>query len=212
MSRSPRVARAALLVALVWLPACQREPSVQVPPRVDLAAWPVIGIVEFGGASRAEYSELATRHFVEMLHAAKPGVRILELGSERRVLDEIGRTELDFEAVRALGERYEVDAVFTGELTLSALKPHVNVSQYWDAVRAGAGVRGELTARLFETRSGATLWSRVSNANAEVAHFSLPAGSSPSIGAVDPSDANTLLVRRLVAAQSGDFYPTWVKL
>ena len=209
------VARVLAVVALLSLSACRHDPpvpAVQVPPRVVLTEWPVIGVVEFrGDRGRVEQARFATRHFVEMLHAAQPGARILELGSETRVLAELGRSEMDFETVRALGKRYKIDAVFTGELTISEPKPRVAVGQFWNSVEAAASVRGELTARLFETASGASMWSRVSESSAEVAGLRLAEGLPPNIGAVDPDDATTVVVRRLVDAQSGDFYPTWVQ-
>lgn len=212
MARNARGATSAgWLGLLLLLMSCRHEPAVQVPPRVDLMAWPVIGIVEFSAGRYPELGALATRHFVEMLHAAQPGARILELGSRSKVLGEIQHAEMDFEAVRALGKRYKVDAVFTGELVISEMKPHIAVGQYWDSVHAGASMRGELNARLFETASGASLWSRVSDAAAQVGSFSLAKGAPPSVGAVDPSDASASMVHQLVAEQRYDFYPTWVQ-
>ena len=162
MARSARIALALLLFAA----GCKHEPAVQLPPRVELSLWPVVGVVEFSDTRRPTLGPLATRHFVEMLHAAQPGARVLELGSAQKVLSEIKRTELDFEAVRALGERYKVDAVFLADVAFSEVKPRVAIGQYWDSVSAGASVRGELNTRLYETRSGATLWTRVSSASA----------------------------------------------
>jgi hypothetical protein len=211
MARNARSVRSACWLALLLLAGCKHEPAVQVPPRVDLTAWPVIGVVEFGGSGRPEYGPLATKYFVEMLHAAQPGARILELGSAAKVLAEVRHHELDFEAVRALGKRYAVDAVFTGELVISEMKPHVTVGQLWDSVHAGASVQGALNARLFETASGASLWSHVSDASAPVGSFSMAKGTLPTVGAVDPNDAYAAMVRQLVVGQSYDFYPTWVQ-
>ena len=125
---------AALLLAL----GCAS--SVQMPPRVDLGQWDLIGIVDFGGDDDPELASRATGQFVQMLQAAQPGARILELGPEKRILSEVGHEELDFEAMRALGERYEVDAVFTGGLELSNVKPDVRFGESLTSVRAAANV------------------------------------------------------------------------
>jgi hypothetical protein len=207
MARSARIALALLLFAA----GCKHEPAVQLPPRVELSLWPVVGVVEFTDTRRPSLGPLATRHFVEMLHAAQPGARVLELGSAQKVLAEIKRSELDFEAVRALGERYKLDAVFVADVAFSEVKPRVAIGQYWDSVSAGASVRGELRTQLYETRSGATLWTRVSSASADLAHFSMIGGAPPVIGGTDPEDAYAEVVRLMVEYQSGDFYPRWVQ-
>jgi hypothetical protein len=182
---------------------------VQLPPRVDLAEWDTIGIVGFGGDAEAELSTLATREFVQMLHAAQPGVRILELGSEVRVLAEMGHAELDHAAVRAIGDHYEVDAVFAGDLELGAVEPIVRLGKTFSSLRARADVTGQLATRLLETRSGATVWSRSSRATGSVARLGVEEGGMPTFGARDPSDVQAGLVGQLVQELGDDFHPSW---
>ena len=146
-----------------------------------------------------------------MLQQAQPGLRILELGRQKRVLSEVGHRALDFAAVRAIGEHYGVDAVFAGDLEVSEAKPSLNMGQAFTSFNARADVSGQLAARLFETRSGATLWSRSSTATANVAHLGVPNGGMPSFGASDPSKVYGGLVRQLVSHLRHDFYPRWVR-
>lgn len=200
------VALAALLVAA----GCATR--VQVPPRVELASWGTIGIVQFAGGSDPELAELATREFQRMLHAAQPGARILELGAEKRLLGEVGHDELDFEAVQALGDRFGVDAVFTGTLELSELKPDVRLGQAFTSVRAAANVNGRLTTRLLEAVSGATVWSGSSTASANVARVGASTeGGLPSFRVTDPRDVQAGLVPTLVDRLHHDFHPTWTR-
>jgi hypothetical protein len=217
MSCFSRLARVCLLGALVLSVGCagnpQRPPvqvsQVQVPPRLDLGEWGAIGIVEFDGGSDPKLAEQTTRRFVQMLQAAQPGARILELGDERRVLTKLGHDELDFEAVRALGERYRVDAVFTGLLELGEVKPQIRFGQALAALRARADVTAHLSAKLLETHAGALVWSRSSTAKANVARLGVPISGLPSFGAKDPTDTHAGLIQRLVAELRYDFYPTW---
>lgn len=206
LSRS-RVAR--WLGALFVLQGCSHAPQVEVPARVQLTRWPTLGIVEFRGAAEPELASLATGQFVQMLHAAQPGTSILELGSAQRVLAEVGHDALDFEAARAIGERYGVDAIFTGELVFDAPKPRVSVGDAFDSVAARADVTGRLAVRLLDGRTGASVWRDSSSATAPVAHFGLAEGAGPVFGVSDPSDARTELVQALVQQQRFDFYPSW---
>lgn len=201
-----------LVVAIVLLAAGGCASKVLVPPRVDLAEWGTIGIVEFDSGSAPELANFATGQFVQMLHEAQPGARILELGSEQQLLAVIDRNELDFEAVRAMGERFRVDAIFTGSLELSSVKPRVRFDEALTSMRAAADVDGRLATRLLETRSGATVWSRSARAAANVARVGMPhRGGLPSFRVNDPDDVYAGLVPQLVARLRHDFYPTWQK-
>lgn len=201
-----RVARA--FVALLALQGCAHE-QVEVPPRIQLDRWPTLGIIEFRNAAEPELASLATSQFVQMLHAAQPGTPILELGSERHVLEVVGRDALDFEAVRALGERFGVDAIFAGELALDAPKPRVSVGEAFESIAARADVTGRLSTRLLDARSGASVWSSSSSGSAPVAHFGLSQGSGPVFGVGDPRDAWLDLVGLLVYEHRYDFEPSW---
>jgi hypothetical protein len=202
--------RLAIVVALLLTHGCATR--VQVPPRVTLASWDTVGIVQFAGSSAPRLTDLATGEFVRMLHAAQPGARILELGPEARLLDEIGHRELDFEAVRALGDRFGVDAVFTGTLEMSELKPDVRLGQAFTSVRAAANVNGRLSTRLLETRSGAGAWSGSATASANVARVGASTdGGLPSFRVTDPRDAQAGLIPTLVDHLHHDFHPTWRK-
>lgn len=187
------------------------SPKVRVPPRVDLGEWPTIGIVDFAGPAEPELAALATGRFVEMLQQAQPGARIVELGPVKRLLAEVGMERLDFEAVRALGDRYRVDAVITGTLELSKVKPNLKLGEAFTSLNASANLNGQLAARLHEARSGAIAWSRSARATENVARLGLSGGALPTFRVGDPEDAATGLVSRLVSNLSGDFHPTWRK-
>jgi hypothetical protein len=210
MSRSVRMGTAfAQVLLLLALAGCAKK--VLVDPRVDLAGWGTIGIVEFSGGADPELGVQATHEFMEALQRAQPGVRILELGSEARVLHEVDSVGLDFEAARALGERYEIDALIIGRLEIERVKPSIRFGQSFASMEARADLHGELAARLIETDSGATVWTRSTTATANVAHVGVPTQGLPTFSAKDPSDASTGLVRQLVVNASHDFRPRWVK-
>jgi hypothetical protein len=210
MPRAHRPALATLAGALLLGLACAHRPAVLVPPRVDLAQWGAIGVVEFDGGRDADFAGLATDEFVQMLLDAQPGTRILELGSERKLLAEVGRDALDAEATRAIGERFGVDAFFTGALALGELRPNVRVGEAFTSVRAAANVDARLAAKLIEASSGALVWSRSARATANVARLGVPVGvGTPSVRIGDLSEAYGELVPLLVSDLSPDFHSTW---
>lgn len=209
MDRCIRLLATCLLGALLAALGCATK--IQVPPRVDLSAWHSIALIEFSGAPELVLGNLATSEFMQRLQAAQPGVRIVELGSQQRVLREVGHGELDFESARAIGERFEVDAIFVGDLDLSEVKPSVAVGRAFASLEARVDVNGQAAAKLVETRSGATLWSRTSSASANVARIGLRYGVIPTFGASDPSDVHAGLVHQLITDLTGDFYWRWEK-
>jgi len=200
----------AISFALLSL-ACASAPTeseVEIPPRMYLAEWNTIGIVTFESPVDVKLAGQATRHFLEMLQAAQPEVRIVELGSADAVLSEVGRDALDFEAVRAMGERYGVTAVFTGFLGLEEARPRIKFGDAPTSVNARMDVAGELAARLTDTGSGALVWSRSTSGLSNVANVGLW-GGVPSFGAKTPEEARNGLVEHLVSELRHDFYPTW---
>ncbi len=202
---------ACLLGALLVALGCASKSRVLVPPRVDLAEYGTIGIVDFSADSDPVHGNLATRQFVQMLQDAQPGAPILELGAQQQVLAKVGHREFDFEAVRAIGEHYRVDAVFTGDLEMSRVKPKIQFGRSFTSVNASANINGLLATRLMETRSGATVWSRRVTSSANVARIGVPEGGGiPTFGATDRGDVETGLVGKLVSNLSYDFHSHWV--
>ncbi|MBW8906787.1 MAG: hypothetical protein JF611_14190 [Betaproteobacteria bacterium] len=107
---------AALLLAATVLAACSRTVVVPVPPKVDLKGYGPVGIVDFGSNSEETLSARATRQFQEQVQSAQPGTRFVELGDRQQLLAAVGAKQFDAPALRKIGAKYGVTAVFTGEL------------------------------------------------------------------------------------------------
>src|SRR6266487_4030929 len=106
-----------LWVAMLW--GCSSTVVVPVPPRIDLRTYGTVGIVEFGSNSERAINAHATRQFQEQVQAAQPGTRFIELGDRQGLLAAIGGRQLDVDALRKIGERYGVAAVFLGDIAYS---------------------------------------------------------------------------------------------
>ncbi len=198
------------LIALLMLTACVSE-KVLVPPRVDLGAYRTMGIIVFSSNSKGNLNEYTTQQFMQTVQAAQSGVRILELGSEERVLAAIEHEALDFEAVRAIGEKWGVDAVFAGHLDVTEVRPRLEVAMTIKTMSMQANVAAALDARLIEAASGATVWTRSSSGEAPVAHVKVNRRGPVTFGASDPERAYGKLVHDLVSRVSSDFRSRWVR-
>src|SRR5690349_29299 len=89
-----RIAKMALktwlpgVVGVMILVGCSSTKTVRVavPPRVDLHAYPMIGLVTFSSNGKGDLDRASTQRFLAELQAAQPGTRVIELGTEEEVL------------------------------------------------------------------------------------------------------------------------------
>jgi hypothetical protein len=197
-----------LASTLLLLSACSSTVLVEMPPRMDLKGYPMIGIIEFASNSSAQVNVQATRQFQEQVQAAQPGTRFIELGSREGLLAAVGQRELHAEALRRIGEKYGVAAVFVGDITYSEPKADIRVNDLMKldgAVRAE--IRGDISSRLLETRSGASVWSSSAWVKKQLGGVAMSAERGVSVG-VKSSDARSEMVPALVYQLTRDFRPT----
>ncbi len=187
---------------------CASRQTYELPPRVDLREYPVVGLVEFASEGNPDVGRRTSAQLLHALQHWQPGVRVLELGSEAELSDALGRDGLGFEAIRAIGERYGVAAVITGHVEIGEVTPQVHVARFLKSASVGTEIEASLVARLFETGSGATAWTGSASASAELAHASLGRGHA----SFDPGNrdaATSALVRDLVDHVTQDFRPRY---
>ena len=106
---------------------CAHTVVVEVPPKIDLQPYATIGIVEFTSSSGEDLNRIATQQFMSCIQDAQPGVRFLELGPEDRLVEKLGRTALDIEAIKDIKKTYGVESIFTGSFDISNVSPRVRV-------------------------------------------------------------------------------------
>jgi hypothetical protein len=135
-----------------------RTVRVAVPPRMELRNYPTVGLVGFSSNARNGLDRVATERFLRAVQAAQPGTRVVELGSEQQVLASVGAHGWSRETLRAVKEQHGVDAVVIGRLDLQKDKPEVSFSTMIKRVDVRQDVNAELTARVVETETGATMW------------------------------------------------------
>jgi hypothetical protein len=201
---------AALLLVLA---ACSSSQRVLMPPRVDLHGWGTIGMLDFASPTDATLAFQTSREFLTALQAAQPGVPVLELGPQRQALAPLGHTAINPEAIRALGERHHVNALLVGSLDAKSVQPRFSVRHAGDHLSAGAAAELEaaLTVRLYDTRTGATIWTSTASGHEPLGGVFVGGGDFASVRANNPTDAEVRLVRCLVRGTTGDLWPYWVR-
>jgi len=200
-----------VVLALAMLGACSHSVLVPVPPRVDLQGYGTLGIVEFGSNSERTISARATRQFQEQVQAAQPGTRFIDLGDRPALLASLGVKQLDSAAMRKIREKYGVGAVFLGDIAYSQPRVDVNIG---DLTKLEGGMRaemkGELSAQLLETASGASVWSSSGWVRRPLGSVSVSAEHGVS-GGMRNSDPREEMVPALVREVTQDFRPTTVR-
>lgn len=195
------------------LTACSSSRTVQVPPRVDLAEFGAVGLIEFSSSRVADdLRQEANREFLAAIQAAQPGTPVLELGEERRLLDEVQGSSLNPEALRAIGQKNGVDVILYGVLDAKEVRPKLSVGTGLESLSARAEIEGSLIAKMIDTRTGATLWSCSASDRRTLAALSVSGGGVTGAGANHPDEARSELFRSLVVRATSDFRPTWRKV
>jgi hypothetical protein len=190
--------------------ACAKRTLVEVPPRVDLHDVGTIGIVEFASGSKGNLSAFATQRFIEALQESQPGVTVLELGRVDELESATESGVIDHEVIKAIGEKYGVDALIVGSLLVENVRPNIDVYSVVKSMSVSADVDAALTARLLETGRGATVWTRASRASRTVAQVDL-GGGQVFFDARDPEGAYGELVDCLVGDITQDFCVSYVR-
>jgi hypothetical protein len=185
--------------------SCSPREKVTIPPRMDLRPYGTVGIIDFSSGVNTEVQQYATQKYIQALQSAQPGVRVLELGAYERVLKKVKSERLDPEAVRAIGSAYHVDILLSGELTVSEPKANIRLSSTWESMQASADIDASLLTKLWETDSGATLWTRSSRRIENVAGLKADTGGNITFGATDPENAYQKVVPILVNDNTRDF-------
>lgn len=186
-------------------------PPVMVPPQIDLKPHELIGVVRFDSTAKGELGPMATRRFTEAARRDQGLVRIVDLGTRDQALQAVGRDRLDTDAVIALGHKYGVKTIVTGELAVSKVRPDVSIDSMLRSGTVTAQVDATLEVLMYEADSGAALWNRSGRATHSVGQVQVWGGKNFAFDARNPDEAYGGLVDELVAQVSRPFQVSWVR-
>lgn len=197
------------LAALLVLAVLSCGKRVMVPPRIDLKGYEVIGIIEFTCDYEGELGSFTTRKFTDAIRQDQGMVRIVKLGTEKQVLRDIGHEQLDAAAYMAIGEKYNVNTIFTGDLDVYGVRPDITITPGLGYMGLRAEVDATLSTEMLETASGASVWSKSADATETVGHVSIFGREAFAFDAKDPDKAYGKLINALVNETTRDFRVTW---
>ena len=199
-----------LLLAMCWGCSGAKTITVEVPPRFDLRTYNTVGVLDVEVSNRsAPLQRDATRKLIAALQNAQPGVRLLELGSERQILARMGKSRIDAVAVKAICQENGVDALITSQMEISPVNPSIKLGDALTSLSAKATINASMTAKLYEMPSGASLWSDVVSGKWTIAGFNLTETALSNVRIDDLNEKYSKLVSDLIHAITKSFRPTY---
>ena len=200
-----------ILGAALGLSACSSSRMVRVEPRMDLRDYGTVGLVGFSSNASDAVAVQTSQQFLAALQSAQPGVPVLELGDKTYV----GSTRtgtLDPAMIRAIGAKHDVDVILFGVLDAKEVRPKISLGGGLESLKASAEIEGQLNVKMYDTRTGATLWTCAARDRQTVAGLSVSSGGLSEVGVNDPDESRDRLLRNLVERATTDFRPTWRKV
>jgi len=188
---------------------CGGGKRVMVPPRINLKSHEVIGIIEFKCTHEGKLGPLATRDFTESIRRDQGMIRIIDLGEEKEALKAVNMKKLDRDAYQAIGDKYEVNTIFAGELKISDIRPKIDIGLAFGILSFRAEVDASLAVRMIEISSGASVWNSTASASREIGGVTIFGGKNFAFNAEDPDESYGELLDVLIDRTSRDFQVTW---
>ena len=203
------------VLALAMMPGCaggQKAPAVQpvlVPPRIDLKQHEMIGIVEFTSTSKGQLGPLATRRFTESARRDQGLVRMVDVRPGAESAHTGTPNRWTSETFKAVGRQNGVKTIMTGLLTVSAVRPNIQLTSMFKSGNVSAQVDATLEVQMIEAATGASLWNGSGSATRTLGNVGVFGGKQFAFDAADPDRAYGDLVDALVEQVTRDFHAHW---
>ena len=194
-----------VLLILLWV-GC----APKAPPKVDLKPYKRIGLLDFTIENASgNIDEVIPPVFLSIIEKSQSRTRLRRLGAQDILLKKIDKQELDSEAVKTIGQRNDMGALFVGVLAISNVEPMVELSGISSSVKVWARMDFSLTARLVSTSTGETIWTNtVSKWRQNVPSINVRQRKHPRFEARKPEDAYGELIYDMVYELTRDFRKT----
>jgi hypothetical protein len=188
-------------------------PVVLLPPEVDLIPFERVGLISFS-LENAEggIDEIATQRFLQAITFHQRGVQIIELGTLEEVLAKIGKPAINQETAAAIGEQFDVTSFFYGKISVSDVRPQIDIAAVIKSMRVQAAFSISVTARFMSAETGATLWTDSVSRQDSLAYMTMGEGMIPYFDIRDQESAYAELIESLMHALTRDFRPTKKRL
>jgi hypothetical protein len=180
-----------------------------VPPEIDLIPDGQVGLISFSlENAEGPLDKMATQRFLQDITYHQRGVQIIELGTLEEVLAKIDKTALDQEGAAAIGKHFGVTHFFHGKISVSDVKPQIDISTLIRSMRIRAAFSVSTTARLLSTETGATLWTDSVYRKESLAYMSFGEDRIPYFDVRDEEETYRALIEGMIHDLTRDFRPT----
>jgi len=198
-----------ILPLLVLFTFINCGPTIIVPPEIDLIPYERVGLISFSiENAEGQLGEMATQRFLQEITRHQRGAQVIELGSLDEVLGEINHSTIDQEAISAIGEHFGVTLFFYGEIKVSDVKPQIDIAGLIQHMRVQATFDISMTARLFSTETGATLWTDSAVRKGVLAYMHMGQDMIPYFDLREQEESYRRLTEHLVYDLTRDFRPS----
>jgi len=183
-----------------------------VPPAIDLTALGTVGLVTLKAENaKGDLDVAATQLFLQEVNAAQR-IPVVELGPQDVVLADVGKEIFDRDAALAIGQKQGVDAFFVGQVTVTKVKPQVDIlAPLSSTLFARVAFDIAVKVRLVSTANGATLWTDSAIRQGTVGAIGMDDGI-PVFSVRDKSAAMNEVLREIMFRVTWDFRPTRQRL
>ncbi|KKM23266.1 hypothetical protein LCGC14_1616960 [marine sediment metagenome] len=175
-------------------------------PVIDLTEYGRVGFVDVSSSAEGEIARLASQQLIQkILEIDRDKITVIELGSEEEILRALGRERIDPETIQMIGKKYNVGVIVSGRLSISEVRPHIDISLIRESFGVKADVDASLMVKLLETEGGGTLWTDLVRDTKSVASVRIGSGGLFHFDAGTPEKAYGKLVRSLIRKISWNF-------
>jgi len=203
---------AALFAACKSSPPAPPPQRVLQPPVMDLSTLGTLGMLEFTSQGEVPLGPVAREQFMAAIQSAQPGTPVIELGSMREVIADVGGTGLNPATVKAIGQKHGIDALLVADVRSAELRPSVSVQTFTNlsSLSAKVEIEGALNARIIETKRGATVWATSATGRVPTGNLAVTSMGTGTLNAPQMDQSRLELVKALVAEATYDLQPRWV--
>jgi len=174
----------------------------RTPPKVDLKPYNQIGVIAFNlENARGNIGDLVASKLIEAISKSHRKAHLIKLGMKEEVQKKIGKPELD---IKVAGEKYQVDAVFIGTVSLSDVNAHIEESGLSANLKVLADATLTITAQLISTATGEVLWTSSITEKEKLAQIRM-SGGILEFAANDSDRVYGLMIEDLVYKLTADF-------
>ena len=184
--------------------------TVFAQPDIDLKSYERIGLISFSTQNVEEkLDEIAKEQFLQKITKIRKEVEVVEIGTLDEVLNQVSKTSLTQEAIRAIGEHFGVKSLFCGEINVSNVKHSSKrvqgITEYMSRVMLRVTFSISIKATLFSTEAGDTLWADSVSKEKTASHLSVGKQRISSFDKKIQSKAYRELTEQLVNELTRDF-------